>query len=369
MLPLPFTSPCRALLGTALITFALTSCSDAGSPTEAEPELAVGSFTKAADYSALNNGRAVLVMLDGKIVFERYDNGFGADTATHLHSATKGFWGPVIAAMIEDKLITSFDELASTTLPEWKDDPRKRTITLRHLLTLSAGLEQDVANLQGDDRSTLAPDLYAHAIGVRALREPGTVFEYGPVCFYVLGEIMKRKLAARQQTPLDYLKQRILDPIGVRISDWVHDASGNPHIPNGAHLTAREWMKFGQWLLQGGDWYGKQIVRPELLEQLLEPSKTNPGYGLASWLNQPGGQGAAAVPAQQSNVGDKAGWIYRNGSPDMFAALGAGKCRMYLFPSLNMVVLRQGDTEDDPFDDNTFLGLLLNTRTSNDTRH
>ena len=94
----------------------------------------------AADYSARNGGRAVLVMVDGKIVFERYDNGFGPNTATHLHSATKGFWGPVIAAMIEDGLIESFDELASKTLPEWKRHPRKSRITLRHLLTLSAGL-------------------------------------------------------------------------------------------------------------------------------------------------------------------------------------------------------------------------------------
>ena len=66
----------------------------------------------AADYSARHGGRAVLVMVDGKIVFERYDNGFGPETATHLHSATKGFWGPVIAAMIEDGMIESFDEPA-----------------------------------------------------------------------------------------------------------------------------------------------------------------------------------------------------------------------------------------------------------------
>ena len=117
-------------------------------------------FKQAADYSARHGGRAVLVMVDGKIMFERYDNGFGPDTATHLHSATKGFWGPVIAAMIEDGLIESFDELASKTLPEWKDHPRKSRITLRHLLSLNAGLVQDVVNLQGHDRPTLAPDLY-----------------------------------------------------------------------------------------------------------------------------------------------------------------------------------------------------------------
>jgi CubicO group peptidase (beta-lactamase class C family) len=311
----------------------------------------------AAEYSAGHGGCAVLVLVDGKTIFERYDNGFDADTATHLHSATKGFWGPVIAAMIEDGLIESFDEPATETLPEWKDHPRKSRITLRHLLNLSVGLQQDIVNLQGHNRPTLAPDLFRHAIGVRALREPGAAFQYGPVCYYVLGEIMKRKLATREQTPLEYLQSRILDPIGVEVGDWMHDASGNPHIPNGASLTARNWVKYGQWLLQGGEWNGQQIV--QLLDELVKPSKANPGHGLALWLNQPGGQGTVRLPGQRSAADDKAGWIYREGHRDLFAALGAGKCRMYVIPSLNMVALRQGDTRTDRFDDNTFLSLLL----------
>jgi len=343
---------------------------DAGAPPQTGPSETVakgpikvhGDLT--ADYSARNGGRAVLVMIDGRIVFERYDNGFGPETATHLHSATKGFWGPVIAAMIEDGLIESFDELAVETLPEWKDHPRKSQITLRHLLTLSAGLVQDVVNLQGHERPTLAPDLYKHAIGVPAVREPGATFQYGPSCYYVLGEIMKRKLATRKQTPLDYLKQRILDPIGVKVGDWVHDTSGNPHIPNGAYLTADNWAKYGQWLLQGGRWEGKQIVRKDLLEELLKPSQANPGHGLALWLNQPGGRGAVGVAGQRSQPGDEAGWIFRSGHPDLFAALGAGKCRMYVIPSLNMVTLRQGDSRVDRFNDNTFLNLLLTGKAS-----
>jgi predicted dienelactone hydrolase/CubicO group peptidase (beta-lactamase class C family) len=312
---------------------------------------------RAADYSAKHGGRAVLVMINGKSVFERYEKVFGVETATHLHSATKAFWGPVIAAMIEDGLIESFDEPAVRTLPEWQDDPRKSRITLRHLLTLSAGLVQDLRKLQGHDRPTLAPDLYKHAIGVPCIREPGAVFQYGPSCYYTLGEIMKRKLAARNETPLDYLKRRILDPIDVEVGPWVHDASGNPHIPNGAHLTARNWAKYGQWLLQGGEWNGKQIVKKDLLDELVKPSKANPGHGLALWLNHPGGQGSLSIQVAPPSA--KSGFIYHDGCPDLFAALGAGKCRMYIVPSLKMVALRQADIPQDRYSDNTFLSLLL----------
>ena len=314
-------------------------------------------FKKAGDYSAENNGRAVLIMHKGEIVFERYDNGFDADTSTHLHSATKGFWGPVIAAMIEDGLIESFDEPASKTLPEWTNHPRKSRITLRHLLTLSAGLVQDVEKLQGEDRDTLASDLYRHAIGVPVMWEPGSRFQYGPSCYYALGEIMKRKLAAKKQTPLDYLKQRILDPIGVKTGEWIHDAAGNPHIPNGAYLTARDWIKYGQWLLQKGAWEGKQIVRKDLLEPLLVPSTANPGHGLALWLNHPEGQGSS--PLQKTPAGAPGGWIFHDGCTDLFGALGAGKCRMYIIPSLNLVALRMCDEERDRFNDHTFLHHLL----------
>jgi CubicO group peptidase (beta-lactamase class C family) len=153
------------------------------------------------------------------------------------------------------------------------------------------------------------------------------------------------------------LKQRILDPIGAKPGDWVRDASGNPHIPNGAHFTAREWMKYGQWLLQGGEWNGKQIVGKNLLDELVKPSKTNPGHGLAMWLNRPEGQGAHRIHSAPAGV--KGGWIYHDGYPDLFAALGAGKCRLYVIPSFDMVVLRQGDSRDDRYVDHHFLSLLL----------
>ena len=313
----------------------------------------------AADYSARHGGASVLVMQGGGIVFERYEPGCDAATAIHMHSSTKGFWGPVIAAMIEDKLITSFDELAGETLPEWSKDARKKTITLRHLLQLNAGLAQDIRSLQGHDRATLAPDLYAHAITLAVTTEPGQRFVYGPSCYYALGEIMKRKLSVRKQSPLDYLKARMLRPLGVEIGDWVHDEAGNPHIPNGASLTARNWSRFGQFLLQEGAWEGKQIIGEELMRELRQPSTANPGHGLAIWLNQPGGFDPQTQRSGKLPELGKGGLIYPDGDADIFAALGAGKNRLYIIPRLSLVVIRQSQRETDEFQDAEFLRLIL----------
>src|SRR5262245_42491036 len=81
-------------------------------------------FDEAADYSAQHHGLAVVVMIDGKIAFERYDNGETADTPVHIASATKSFWGPAIVAMMDDGIIKSFDENISDTITEWKSDPQ-----------------------------------------------------------------------------------------------------------------------------------------------------------------------------------------------------------------------------------------------------
>ncbi len=312
----------------------------------------------AATYSETHGGTAVVVLQEGEFVFERYAGEADAETTHHLHSGTKGFWGPVVAAMIQDGLISSLDELAADTLTEWRDHQRKQTITLRQLLQLNAGLAQDLVHLQGHDRPTLADDLYEHAVGLACWFGPGERFAYGPSCYYALGAVLERKLAEREQTPLDYLRERILDPIGVVHGKWVHDKSGNPHIPNGAWLTARDWARYGQFLLQEGTWKGEAIVPAALMRELREPSESNPGHGLALWLNQPGG----FPPARQRvdpDPGAAGGFLYPEGEPDLYAALGAGKNRLYIIPSRNLVVARQtpGDTTD--FEDAEFLRRLL----------
>jgi CubicO group peptidase (beta-lactamase class C family) len=311
-------------------------------------------FRASADYSARHNGHAVLVMVDGKIVFERYDNGHSADQPHNLYSGTKTFWGPVVAALIEDGLVTSLDEPVSRTITEWRSDARKSRITIRNLLDLNAGLAQDIQNLQREDRPTLAGDLYKHALTVRSVAEPGERFVYGPSTYYVLGELMKRKLAARKQSPLQYLEQRILTPIGVRVGRWTRDRAGNPHIPNGAYLTGRDWLKFGELLLHRGKHQGRQIVRPELLQFV--GSTANPGYGFTAWLNKPGGRSSSGRGAA-SSPSDKGGWIYPPGLPDIYMAAGAGAQRLYIIPSRRTVIVRFGQSPR--FIDREFLARLL----------
>lgn len=318
---------------------------------------------KAAQYSAQRGGSAVLVMQNGEIIFEDYHNGADENTATQIHSATKGFWAVATAAAIEDGIITGYNEVIADTITEWKNitlHPGKKQITLSHLVSLTSGLSQDIAFIQGE--KPLARNIYRYVVNnLRLNFMPGTRFVYGPSHYYTFGEFLRRKLRQQgiDQDPLEYLEERIFKPIGLEYQKWIYDEAGNPHIPNGCYITPRNWVKFGQLLLQKGAWNGKQIVARDLMEALFVPQGVNAGHGVFLWLNRPGGEPPAGQAARKAPENAAGGFIFHDGYTDIIACMGAGTNRMYIIPSLNAVVVRQSPGDKSYFSDHDFLALLL----------
>ncbi|HEX8289847.1 MAG TPA: serine hydrolase [Pyrinomonadaceae bacterium] len=318
-------------------------------------------YKLAADYSKRFRGLSVLIVKNGKVVFEEYQNGHSAETAHQLASGTKSFSGVMLAAAIEDKLIKSFDEKVSDTITEWKTDAKKSKITIRQLLSLTSGI---------DTGENGRPPAYSAAVNFPAKYEAGSTFEYGPAPFQIFGELMRRKLLKKNESVMDYLKRRILDPIGLNVSSWTMQ-NGQPNLPSGAFLTAREWAKFGQFVESDGRWNGKQIIAKKLLDETLVGTKTNPNYGLTFWLNR-SNDGKANVAektnGRRQDVQDALGIepettrISQEGiaaelPKDTFMAAGAGKQRLYVIPSMNLVIVRQG--RQGRFEDREFLLRLL----------
>lgn len=285
----------------------------------ARPALAQSaSLEAAAAYSAERRGVSLLIMQRGRVVYEDYPNEGGADRGWELASGTKSFSGIMAAAAVQDRLL-ELDERASETLTEWRSDSLKRRITIRHLLSLTSGI---------DGGSLGRPPPYAEAIAAPATAEPGQRFSYGPLPFQIFGEIMRRKTNG---DPLAYLTRRVFDPLSIRPTHWRRGVDGNPHLPSGAHLTARDWARFGEFVLRDGD--GRLDRRA--LAQNFEPSRANPGYGLAWWLLRDGlipprpGAGVDASGALASRFGE------------ISMAAGAGDQRLYLVHDLDLVIVRQ----------------------------
>jgi CubicO group peptidase (beta-lactamase class C family) len=275
-------------------------------------------FAAAAAYSAERRGVSLLVMRRGEIVFEDYPNEGGAERGWELASGTKSFTGVMAAGAVLDGLFSSWDEPAADTLSEWRNDDRRR-ITIRHLLSLTSGITGG---------PIARPPTYADAIAQQGEAPPGARFAYGPTPFQIFGEIMRRKTNG---DPLAYLHRRIFDPLEIQPARWRRGADGMPHLPSGAALTARDWARFGWFVMRGGE--GR--VDREALAQCFEGSGANPGYGLSWWLLRNG----LIPPGRNAGLEFDTALSERLGGVSM--AAGAGNQRLYLLPALELVVVRQ----------------------------
>lgn len=359
----------------------------------------------AAQYSAQHAGRAVLVRHAGQVIFEQYDRGWSATQPHPLASGTKSFTGVLAMLAVQEGLL-SLDERACDTLTEWRDDPRKSQISIRHLLTLSSGLEPGDRELGGRagaggvlgegaakrakrlGLSTNAPrpeNLNAVALELPTRHDPGTRFDYGPSHFYAFSELLERKLAQAQgpdKTTLAYLQNRLLKPLEITPFRIGRDRQGHPNLPGGMVLTPLEWSHFGQFVLDRGSVVKagvepRELLRPDLLAQCFEPSRANPQYGLTWWLKSTDGVADGEPPAEGSRPGlmgrlrrrapQAPAFRDEHGQPlDVWMAAGLGKQRLFVVPARQLVVVRFAEAADagQGFQDSAFLGPLLRS-TSN----
>jgi CubicO group peptidase (beta-lactamase class C family) len=289
---------------------------------------------KALAYSKEHNGLSLVLMQNGGVILEDYHNGFELSDSHILTSGTKSFSGVVLAALIDDGLAEGFDERVSETIVEWRNDPQKKDITLRELLSLASGLDAGPIG-------RVLP--YAQAIQSKVLYPHGKVFQYGPAPFQTFGEVVKRKL--KGESALSYLTTRVFRPIGLQVKGWRFGQDGNPNLASGADMRAVEWAKFGEFVRQRGMWNGRPIVRAGLIE----PSPANAAYGITFWLKT--GSGA--------DLEEGGATVLKDTSPriEVIMAAGAGKQRLYIIDALGLVVARQGKASS--FLDGEFLPLLF----------
>ena len=278
----------------------------------------------AAAYAERHTLHALVVHEGDRIVFERYAGGYDAEKPHALYSGTKSFWG-VLAVAAQDDGLLALDEPVARTNPAWAEDARKARVTLRDLLALTAGIGF------GGLGNAVPP--YEKALATQLADEPGERFTYGGIPLQVFGAVLARKLAPRGITPHAYLRERLLDPIGLRIGSWRTLKDGTQPLPTGAFLTALEWLKFGLLVRDRGVRHGTTIVRAESLARCFEGSAANPRYGLGWWLSP--------LPDH----------------PDIVYASGSGGQAMYVVPSANAVVVKFGNGSSYKHD--AFLKRLL----------
>jgi CubicO group peptidase (beta-lactamase class C family) len=244
--------------------------------------------------------------------------------------------------------LLDLDEPVSATIEEWEDVRWKTDMRVRQLLRYTSGLESGVWPLLREDPT----NHYERALTLEMVAAPGERFQVGPSHLAVFGEVLRRKLAPEGSDALAYLKRQILDPIGLEIAGWERDAAGNPDLANGARMTASEWAKFGTLIRDRGYWHGEVVLDAEGIEACLQRGEVQPRFGLTFWLNA---REPDAADARGSAAGQ--GAAYHEDLEDLVMAAGAGNQRLYVIPSLNLVVARFGEDGRD-WRDPDFLDLI-----------
>ena len=299
----------------------------------------------------------LVIIKNGKLVLEHYGRGrmydgspddrftpvmdFDRDTLHIVHSVSKSYLSTLLGIAIRDGYIAGADTSVLSFFPEHSSPARtdKEAITLRHLMTMSSGLEWnewDVAAMDFANNDAMryqqAPDPSEYFFDKALIHEPGETFYYNTAGFQMLGEVIRRSTGTDLT---EFARQNLFSPIGIESFAWPQFEHGPVYLVGDILLRPRDMAKFGQLLLQDGRWNGMQLVPATWLEQattdLIAVSqlryKGYGGYGYFWWLKE-FGTAAHPIPA--------------------ICADGLAGQAILVFPTLDMVVVTTGGNYDSP---------------------
>jgi CubicO group peptidase (beta-lactamase class C family) len=294
-----------------------------------------------AAAGAFPNIHAVLVARHGRLVLEEYYNGFDRETRQYTASVSKSVGSILLGIAIDQGLVPPVhaaggDAPLSELLPEYDDrlaTPAKRGLTLRHVLTMSAGLEWDEQSFPYDDqrndwiRASRSGDPIAFVLDRRVVAEPGTVFNYNGAFALVPAYLIERGTGAGTDR---YAEQHLFSPLGIADYEWERLPNGMTDTAGGLHLRPRDMAKLGQLYLDGGVWGGSRVVSESWVRASVQEhtvTEGQPNYGYLWWC------------------GD---FHYVGRSTFTFLASGHGGQKIYVFPELDMVVVLTHAVFDNP---------------------
>jgi CubicO group peptidase (beta-lactamase class C family) len=231
-------------------------------------------FNELLQRAAATHSDAVLVLKDGKPVAEYYSQ--AGKRKIELMSCTKSIVNFGIGRLIDQGKIKSLDQPVYEFYPEWKQG-RKKLITIRHLLDQTSGL-QNVRTTDVEIYPT--PNFIKLALAAELETEPGKVFSYNNKAMNLLAGIIERASGKRMDI---YFRDEIFKPMGIVDYKWLTDRAGNPQAMAGLQLTAADFAKFGELILNKGRWGSTRIVSEHWIQESMTPQAV-PSYGLLWWL-------------------------------------------------------------------------------------
>ncbi|HBE43731.1 MAG TPA: hypothetical protein DDW27_21570 [Bacteroidales bacterium] len=327
-------------------------------------------FNALKDTLAVYKTTSILVIRNDRIVLEWYAPGWDENRKHYTASLAKALVGGMSLLLALDDGRMNVDDPVCRYIPEWKNDPQKSKITIRHLATHSSGIEDsevsekdragaeakgivikdkhmDIPGWKGNfwrqdpDPFTMSRDF------APVMFTPGTSYQYSNPGMALMAYAVT---ASYNETPYKdirtLLRERIFQPIGLKDDDWqigygkTFSVGDLELVANwgGGSFTPRAVASIGRLMLNKGNWNGKQLIASEWVERVTAYAGTplpprgeklpSPACGLA-WYNNFDG-------------------IWPRAPRDLFLGSGAGNQTLIVIPSMNIIVVRNGENMYDP---------------------
>ena len=270
---------------------------------------AIADFFRALDEGGYQV-HGIMILRHDHVIAEHWWYPYAPQIKHAMYSNTKTWTATAIGFAVQEGLLKVSDRVMDffpDLLPE-HPAPELASLTVKHLLSMSAGHRSTYYEGSGDDqvRAFLAMD-YAHA--------PGTSFAYNITCSHMLSQIITRVTG---ETLYEYLRPRLMDPLGISEDIvWEMDLSGRNMGNGGMHARTSDLAKFGTFLKNKGRWGGKQLLDPAWIEDMTTPhiwqntdrdpainaqDDGSQGYGYQTWMGRHGSWRAIGASNQLTMV-------------------------------------------------------------------
>jgi CubicO group peptidase (beta-lactamase class C family) len=280
----------------------------------AEPLLKLNEAIDAGTHDV----RALLVVRDCKLVFERYKDGIGRQHNQTIYSVTKSVTATLVGSLLMQGKLKSVDvTIAELVSRPWglgdEDWKKAQRITLKHVMQMSSGLAYK-HNPAGHPIYSLGADRFRVALSPELIAEPGTRFNYSDGDVSLTGAVVS---AAADTNLYRFARRALFDPLQMKNHDWFFtDSAGRYPGGWGLRLRPMDMAKVGQLYLQNGEWNGQRIFGADFRSLAWTPG-AGKFYALHWWIG--------SAPEAK-------------GTP-YFVAVGFKGQRIYVFPTLRLVAV------------------------------
>ena len=298
----------------------------------------IGKMVEQIANETHRNVDSVLLIRKGKLVLEEYFYQYDRDKLHQLRSATKSVVSALVGIALDKKLIASKDEKVVALFPEYEIknlSEEKRAITVEHLLACESGLACQDGNPESpgeEQKMNASPDWVQFILDLPMVAPPGKTGRYCTGGVIMLGRIVEKASGKRLS---DFAAENLFGKLGITNYRWNFkpDSSSFDDACQ-LHMRPRDMAKLGLLYMNEGQWKGRQVISREWVKASLSKHSVVRGtdYGYLWWRQ----------------------WLNVDGTRvDGVTAKGNGGQRIYLWPSLDLVVVITGGSynEQSPSDE------------------